>query len=201
MQRFPTKKHYVVTPGSASGGSGSPGGGANAIQTNNGAGGFSGVGELTASQLTIPSGNGSGGTGLKLSNGANDYSGEYLANPTSGYTGGSITTNVLDTANLLNNSALWIEAFVQLVKTSGTPGNEGLVFRVKAAFRKDNTGTVVQIGASVYDAGETFNDTGDSLVGSPSLAVSAGSIALTFNLTTVETFRVARWVKFRAVKS
>lgn len=196
--RFPLRKHYVVTPGAAgAGGGGVPTGATNSIQTNNGAGGFSGVGELLSQKLTIGSGNTSGGSGLNLVNGTNDFSSDYLANP-GVYSGGANVLNILDGVNVPNSTCIRVEVNVLFVQSSGTPGSSALCFKLTAFFRKDNSGTFTQIGGSIYNL--EGNDTGDSFIGTPSLIISAGAVCTSYNLSTIKEFRRANWVKVSAVR-
>jgi len=199
---FPKSKHYKITPGgSGSSGGGAPGGAANAIQTNNGAGGSSGVGDLTATRLKLPAGaGGTGGSGLRIQNGSKDFSDEYLANLSEGYTGGALTTNILDAVNIPDNCVFSIEVNVSAIQTNGTIGATGFGFKLIGQYRKQGT-SIFQIGATVEDTDYGFNNTGDVFSGSKTITVNAGNtnINLDFNLTTAKTFRVARWVKIKGV--
>jgi hypothetical protein len=177
-------------------GGGAPAGGINSIQTNNGSGGFTGVGELTASLLKIGTGSPSaGGRGFQLRNGLLDFSDEYLA--FAGSFSGSSTINFLSAINVPNNSNFTVEVNVQAIQSSGTVADTGFALKLIANFRVQGS-SFSKIGATVDDANFKFNNTGD-VFGALTITNSASSCDVTVNLTTTKTFKMAVWVKLKGV--
>lgn len=178
-----------------------PGGSSGDIQLNNGSGAFvGGLGNMTSARTSLPVTSGTGASGLRLTN-ANEFNYEYHTLLSASYNGGALSANILDVANVKVSSTFILEAIVSGVQTSGTAGSTGFTFKLIAAFRVTSAGVLAILAASVQDANYTFNDTGDSFSGTPSLTVNVGNtnVNLNLNLTTAKTLRVATWVKIRAV--
>lgn len=178
-----------------------PGGNTGDIQVNNGAGAFAGgLGSMTSSRTELPVTGGTGASGLRLNN-ANEFNYEYHTLLGAAYNGGAASVNILDVSNVKISSTFVLEAVVSGVQTSGTVGATGFTFKLIASFRVTALGVLAILGVSVQDANYTFNDTGDSFSVTPSLTVNVGNsnVNLNLNLTTAKTFRVAAWVKIKAV--
>lgn len=185
----------IATP-SASGGS------AGDIQVNNGSGGFSGgLGSMSASRTILPITSSQGGAGLRLNDGVNEFNDEYVRLLNATYGGGLLQANILNVANVKNSSVFIMEVQVQAVQTSGTPGSTGFTLKIVAAFRVTDAGLLAIIGASYLDPNYTFNNTGDSFTGTPSLDVNIGNsnVNLNINFTTAKTLRMTAWCKIKAV--
>jgi hypothetical protein len=178
-------------------GGGAPAGGINSIQTNNGLGGFTGVGILTPSLLKIGTGTPTaGGNGFQLRNGLLDFSDEYLAYSSGGFVG-STTINFLNAINVPNNSNFTVEVNVQAIQSSGTVANSAFAFKLIANFRVQGS-SLIKIGSTVDDANFKFNDTGD-VFGALTITTGGTSCDVTVNLTTTKTFKMAVWVKLKGV--
>ena len=61
-----------------------------------------------------------------------------------------------------NNTTFQVELIIELIQDSATVGSSGISARIVASFRKNNSGTVVQIGSTtvIFE----HNDTGDSIL-------------------------------------
>ena len=125
----------------------------------------------------------------------NKYSKEIFAFEKADYVGGSNTQALLQGASFVNNQSFIVEFFMTGIQTN-VPGNSGFGMKLRAMFRKDNAGTLTQIGASAQEW--VYNDTGDTFSGTPTLLVTADTVAFDYNLTTTKEFSLSGWVKIRA---
>lgn len=126
---------------------------------------------------------------------SNKYSKEKFVFENATYVGGGSVTAILQGGDFINNQSFVVDFYMTGIQTN-VPGNSGFGMKIRAMFRKDNAGTLTQIGASTQEW--VYNDTGDSFSGTPSLAVNADTVSFYYNLTTAKTFSLSGWAKIRA---
>ncbi len=193
MLRYPTRKHYNPRPSvpSSGGGGGAPGGAADSIQVNNGAGGFAGVGTLNGTVFKAPIGDSGGGVGFIQENG-NDRRDSFRALKLAAYAGGARTDAIVNAANIPNGSVVRIEVRVVMKQTSGVAAATGISYKLIATFCK-SAGVLTLIASNLV---ESYNNTGDAFAATQNLNSSAGTIAHTMDLTTAKIFSVSIWVDY-----
>lgn len=125
----------------------------------------------------------------------NKYSKEIFCFENTNYVGGGSVTAILQGGDFINNQSFVVDFYMTGIQKD-VPGNSGFGMKIRAMFRKNNAGVLTQIGASTQEW--VYNDTGDAFVGTPSLSVTANTVAFNYNLTTAKTFSLSGWVKIRA---
>ncbi|MGB4974271.1 MAG: hypothetical protein WBO32_16515, partial [Cyclobacteriaceae bacterium] len=96
----------------------------------------------------------------------NKWSKEIFCFENTTYTGGSFQTAILQPDDFVNNQSFVVDFYMTAIQTSATAGDTAIGMKVRAMFRKNNAGTLVQVGASTQEW--VLNDTGDSFTGTPS---------------------------------
>jgi trimeric autotransporter adhesin len=110
-----------------------------------------------------------------------------------GYGGGAFSaTGILQASDLSDGESVRINLECVFTQSSGTAGASAFGFSISCQVRK-SSGTLSLVATGSPE--NIFNDTGDSFATPAAFSVTAGSLDLTFNLTSSKTFKYDLWSK------
>jgi hypothetical protein len=90
-----------------------------------------------------------------------------------------------------NNKTFQVELTIELIQDSATAGATGVSSKIISSFRKNNSGTIVQIGSTT--ALFTHNDTGETI--SANTLTYSTNIQWTFTITGSKTYTAKTYTK------